>query len=60
MLNNSYIYHFLANPNYFSLDTEERKHRPYSPFRIPFKTNKVEYALARLDDLLNWARKVCL
>ncbi|XP_022646628.1 uncharacterized protein LOC111244149 [Varroa destructor] len=29
----------------------------YSPFQIDFKTNKVEYALARADDLVNWARK---
>ncbi|KAJ8678773.1 hypothetical protein QAD02_014560 [Eretmocerus hayati] len=28
---------------------------PYSPFQN--KTNAVEYALARLDDLLNWGRK---
>ncbi|XP_058788628.1 NADH-quinone oxidoreductase subunit B 2-like [Phymastichus coffea] len=28
---------------------------PYSPF--PKKSNTVEYALARLDDLLNWGRK---
>ncbi|GIY77582.1 NADH dehydrogenase iron-sulfur protein 7, mitochondrial [Caerostris darwini] len=29
--------------------------KPYSPFQNT--TNKLEYALARVDDLLNWARK---
>ncbi|XP_055860302.1 NADH-quinone oxidoreductase subunit B 2-like [Biomphalaria glabrata] len=31
--------------------------KPYSPFQVPFKGNKAEYALARLDDLINWGRK---
>ncbi|XP_012943084.1 NADH-quinone oxidoreductase subunit B 2 [Aplysia californica] len=30
--------------------------KPYSPFQVPV-SNKVDYALARLDDLLNWGRK---
>lgn len=30
--------------------------RPYSPFQVS-KDNLAEYALARLDDLLNWGRK---
>merc|ERR1711913_68376 len=30
--------------------------KPYSPFQGPFN-NKADYALARLDDLLNWGRK---
>lgn len=31
-------------------------YRPYSPFQ---KTNNMaEYAVARLDDVLNWGRKV--
>ena len=34
----------------------ERK--PYSPFQVDLKTSKAEYALARVDDLVNWARKV--
>ena len=34
------------------------KAEPYSPFQTP--SNKAEYALARADDLINWARKVCL
>lgn len=36
----------------------ERK--PYSPFQIDLKTSKAEYAVARLDDLVNWARKSSL
>lgn len=31
--------------------------RPYSPARVDRKSNLAEYALARLDDLLNWGRK---
>lgn len=30
--------------------------RSYSPFQVS-KNNLAEYALARLDDLLNWGRK---
>lgn len=30
--------------------------RRYSPFQST--TNKADYALARVDDLVNWARKV--
>lgn len=30
--------------------------RPYSPFQVS-KGNLAEFALARLDDLLNWGRK---
>ncbi|KAL0120579.1 hypothetical protein PUN28_008341 [Cardiocondyla obscurior] len=33
---------------------EKPKVEPYSPFQ---PSNKAEYALARLDDLLNWGRK---
>ena len=36
--------------------TDVVKRKPYSPFQAP--NNKAEYALARVDDLLNWARKV--
>ncbi|XP_012284334.1 uncharacterized protein LOC105701818 [Orussus abietinus] len=36
--------------------TEEKVSvKPYSPFQNT--SNKVEYALARMDDLLNWGRK---
>lgn len=31
------------------------KTEPYSPFQN--KSSTIEYALARLDDLLNWGRK---
>lgn len=29
----------------------------YSPFDVSFKQNKVDWALARVDDLVNWGRK---
>ena len=32
----------------------------YSPFQIDAKKNKVEWALARVDDLVNWGRKSSL
>ena len=41
----------LAQPNTAPLD----KRGKYSPFQN--KASKAEYALARVDDLLNWARK---
>ena len=31
----------------------------YSPFNVD-KANKVEYAMARVDDLVNWGRKVVI
>lgn len=34
------------------------KLKPYSPFRVSFKSNTAEYALARVDDLVNWSLKV--
>lgn len=33
--------------------------KPYSPFQGPY-LNKTDYALARMDDLLNWGRKSSL
>lgn len=35
------------------------KRKPYSPFQ-PKLDNAADYALARVDDLVNWARKVQL
>ena len=32
----------------------------YSPFEVDFKEQKVEWALARVDDLVNWGRKSSL
>merc|ERR1712154_611915 len=29
----------------------------YTPFKVDLKQNKVEWALARVDDLVNWGRK---
>lgn len=34
---------------------EQRK--PYSPFQVNPKTNTLDYAVARLDDIVNWGRK---
>ncbi|XP_066153443.1 NADH-quinone oxidoreductase subunit B 2-like isoform X2 [Euwallacea fornicatus] len=39
----------------FSSDVVDQKPKPYSPFQNT--NNMAEYALARLDDLLNWGRK---
>ena len=38
----------------------DKQIKPYkfSPFQVSFKENKVDYALARLDDLLNFVRRV--
>nr|VZI14082.1 unnamed protein product [Spirometra erinaceieuropaei] len=33
-----------------------QKYKPYSPFRVQ-PSNKVEYVIARMDDVVNWARK---
>jgi len=38
-------------------DAADNKKLPWSPHQLDFKTNKGEWALARLDDLLNWGRK---
>jgi NADH dehydrogenase (ubiquinone) Fe-S protein 7 len=38
-------------------DFVPEKQKGYSPFEVDFKTNKVEWALARVDDLANWGRK---
>merc|ERR1711862_782059 len=36
----------------------ELERKPYSPFQVgPVKSNKVDWALARMDDVVNWARK---
>ena len=34
--------------------------KPYSPFQVNPKDNKMEYAVARMDDVVNWARKVII
>ena len=34
--------------------------RGYSPFQVDLKENKMEYAMARIDDLVNWGRKTSL
>lgn len=41
------------------VDQSQKEVKPYqfSPFQVPFKGNKLDYALARVDDLLNFARR---
>jgi len=34
--------------------------KSYSPHQVDYKANKVEWALARIDDLVNWGRKSSL
>ena len=42
-----------------SSGTNDINKRPrYSPFDVGVKDNKVDYVLARVDDLVNWGRKV--
>lgn len=41
---------------FFVLLVAVEKKKPYSPFQNT--NNMAEYAVARLDDLLNWGRKV--
>ena len=36
---------------------ETNRDHKYSPFQVDIKQNKMEYAMARLDDLANWGRK---
>ena len=44
-------------PPQYPPQTVERK--PYSPFQVKLTPdNTMDYALARVDDLINWARKV--
>jgi len=42
------------------VSTEVMERKPYSPFQHDLKANKGEYALARVDDIINWARKSSL
>lgn len=39
-------------------DSTEIKPYKFSPFQMKFKDNKADYALARMDDLINFARRV--
>merc|ERR1712192_242064 len=59
-----------TNPDNVSLTTTNTQRNPaipdraashgYSPFKVDFKEKKVEWALARVDDLVNWGRKCSL
>ena len=46
-------------PQNSSIPARQESHG-YSPFKVPFKNNKVEWGLARVDDLVNWGRKTSL
>lgn len=37
---------------------QEIKPFKFSPFQVSLKENKMDYALARVDDLLNFGRRV--
>ena len=39
-------------------DAAEKSPYAYSPFKVPFANNKAEWAVARVDDILNVVRKV--
>lgn len=39
---------------------DRKESHGYSPFKVDIKKNKVEWALARVDDLVNWGRKTSL
>jgi len=56
----------ITNPDNVSLTTTTQRtssipdravSHGYSPFKVDFKEKKVEWALARVDDLVNWGRK---
>ena len=48
---------FIHDWHFFRVGTVSvAKKKPYSPFQNT--SNMAEYAVARLDDLLNWGRKV--
>jgi len=47
-----------ARTNYTAVDPNLQEKKPYSPFQNP--SDKADYALARVDDLVNWARKSSL
>ena len=38
-------------------ESQVAERKPYSPYQVG-TDNKVEYVLARFDDLINWCRKV--
>jgi len=46
-------------PQNSSIPARKESHG-YTPFKVPFKNNKVEWGLARVDDLVNWGRKTSL
>jgi hypothetical protein len=40
---------------------DEKNVKPYkfSPFQVAYQGNKMDYAMARLDDIMNFVRRVC-
>lgn len=47
-------------PNRGAMSPPDVKMKPHSPFPVKFSDNKVDFALAKLDDLVNWSRKASL
>jgi len=43
-----------------STEAAVQERKPYSPFQISPKTNTLDYAVARVDDLVNWGRKTSI
>lgn len=62
----SHYHYFISNSLKFLIFfqlivviADKKEYKPYSPFHVPLKPgNLVQYALARLDDLVNLGRKV--
>ncbi|XP_045216184.2 NADH-quinone oxidoreductase subunit B-like [Mercenaria mercenaria] len=47
-------------PNRGAMSPPDVKLKPFSPFPAKFSDNKLDFALAKVDDLVNWSRKYSL
>jgi hypothetical protein len=57
---NFIVLEFRVIPNRSVMSPPDVKMKKYSPFPATIKDNKIDYALAKVDDLVNWSRKVIL